>query len=184
MLCCLAAVFICLCLRAGVPSAGIYNSFKGIGVTAQFNGASVKDMHIAHLFGDFYGVPTGRAREVGIKFNYTRAYVFSEIPSEECIFKFYAGPGASLGYVRDYEHGYYENLSLHLKNNPGGMTSLSGTAGCIVDFSKKIFINLSWTAELGIHVRRNATTGKTELNWYKNGIFQALYPQLSIMTEF
>lgn len=83
--------------------------------------------------------------------------------------------------MRDAEIGKYEGTEFTLTRNPGFMAALSGTGGCHFDFNRNIALDLSFTAELGIHVRRDEKVNSMDLNFYRNGLLQALYPQLSIL---
>ena len=97
----------------------------------------------------------------------------------------YAGPGISFGYVHDHDKGrkLFDIGSL-IANNDGFMFAVSGDAGCRFDFGKTIALDLSFTADAGLHVRRNEKEKSYEaasLSIYNNGLLQALYPQLTIL---
>ena len=159
---------------------GIYNSIKGVGLTLQLpSGGSEFDAFT--VITEVYGIPTGRTEKAGVKFNYSHNIIFHQTEFENALLSFYAGPGVSAGYLRDAELGIHENHLVPLKHKPGFMLALSGTVGSHLHFSRKLSLDISLTADLGIHMRRDETLNSIGLNLYKNGIFQALYPQLSIL---
>ena len=164
-------------------SVGLYNSFKGFGATVRF---PEKDgvFHTVLAYIDIYGVPTSRCSNPGIRFNASRQYVFARKERGDVHMTFYAGPGVTAGYVRDHDKGRGFDLVSLFGNTEGIAIALSGDAGCRFDFPGPVSLDLSFTADLGIHMRRN------ELEWgyfapsvsiFNNGIFHALYPQLTIL---
>ena len=159
---------------------GVFNSIKGIGLTFH-QPVDETEFNSFTLFTEVYGIPTGRTGQVGVKFNYSRNIIFHQTDFENSLLSFYAGPGVSAGYLRDAEFGLHENHLVPLKHKPGFMLALSGTVGSHFHFRRKLSIDISFTADLGIHLRRDETLNSIGLNLYKNGIFQALYPQVSIL---
>ena len=83
--------------------------------------------------------------------------------------------------MRDFELGKRKDKSLVLTKKPGVMTALSGTGGARFSFSGRIALDLSFTLDLGIFVRRDEALNNFDLNLYRNGLAQSLYPQLSIL---
>lgn len=133
------------------------------------------------LYAEIYGIPTGRCSSPGVKLCYSHNVILKRMEFETARLSFYAGPGVSAGYLRDAEIGKYEGTDFTLTRNPGFMAALSGTGGCHFNFCRNIALDLSFTAEIGIHVRRDEKVHSLNLNFYRNGLLQALYPQLSIL---
>lgn len=161
------------------PSAGVFNSIKGVGATVRF--PSGMEFGNISLYAEIYGIPTGRCSTPGVKLCYSHNIILKGMEFETARLSFYAGPGVSVGYMRDAEIGKYEGTDFTLARNSGFMAALSGTGGCLFNFSRNIALDLSFTAELGIHVRRDEKVHSLNMNFYRNGLLQALYPQLSIL---
>ena len=162
---------------------GLFNSPKGIGLAFH---TSEKDgeFHSAAAFVDIYGVATSRCSYPGYKVNLSRQYIFSRAPRDAWSMSFYAGPGISAGYVRDHDKGRGWDLSSLMSDNQGLMFALSGSAGCRFDFGSKVALDLSFTAEAGVHIRRNEKEkgySAANLSIYNNGLIQIFYPQLTFL---
>ena len=164
-------------------SLGLYNSPKGFGATVRF---AEKDgiFHTIVGYIDIYGVPTSRCSYPGIRFNASRQYIFAREERGEINMTFYAGPGITAGYVRDHDKGRGIDFVSLFGNTEGIAVAVSGDVGCRFDFPGPVSLDLSFTADLGIHMRRN------EMEWnyfspsvsiFNNGLIQALYPQLTIL---
>ena len=164
-------------------SLGLFSSIKGVGATVRFpenNGV----FHTVTSFIDIYGVATSRCSNPGIRFNVSRMYVFHRMDRGDVQLTFYAGPGASAGYVRDHDKGRGIDLKSLMADNDGFMAALSAGAGCRFDFSGKVALDLSLSGDLGIHIRRNERENgyfATSLSVFNNGWMQLPYPQLTIL---
>lgn len=176
----LAAVLLSIPSLAQRPSLGIFNSLKGLGAALELP-ASDGEFNSFALYVEIYGIPTGRCSEPGVKFNWSHNFEIKRFEAESTVFSIFAGPGVSTGYMRDFEVGQRIQGSLALTKNPGVMAALSGTGGCRFSFESRIELDLSFTAELGILVRRDETVNDFNLNMYRNGLMQCIYPQLSIL---
>lgn len=175
-----------LCINAGAQRVelGIFNSIKGFGL--QLDSDHFEDFYFDSftVYADIYGIPTARSNAPGIKANYSRNYVVKVFDKEDIDFDLYVGPGCTVGYVKDFEINYYRDASVPLVKNHGVVTALSGTFGCRFEFGRRIIIDLSLCLEAGLHIRKNEELGNLNVGLYKNGIFQAPYPQLTILTAF
>jgi len=163
---------------------GMYNSFKGFGLILH---KPCRDGHVDRyqLFLDIYGIPSGRSGAPGAKFNYTRTSALKSITADDgVIYTMYVGPGISAGYLRDYEKGYYSDSDRLLKKNMGGMMALSGMFGCIIEFGKKIYLDITLTMEGGFHIRKGEEDGGAKMSFYKNGVYQSVYPEFGIIVKF
>lgn len=171
---------------AGAQEYGLFNSPKGVGASVRL---PEKDgiFHTVNAYVDIYGVVTSRCSYPGYKANISREYVCSRFERDGFSVSFYAGPGLSVGYVRDHDKGRGFDLTSLMADNEGVALALSGDAGFFFDFGRNVFLDLSWRAEAGIHLRRNEaekTYNAASLSLYNNGLLQALYPQLTIYFRF
>lgn len=179
----LACVF---CVGASAQDAGIFNSLKGIGASVRFperNGV----FHSATAFVDIYGIATSRCSYPGYKANFSRQYSLKTWKLDDYSIKMYAGPGLSVGYVRDHDKGRGIDLVSLISDNEGMMFAASGDIGWMFDFGGLVSLDLSFTADAGVHVRRNEKERgywSPSLSIYNNGLMQAFYPQLTIWFRF
>ena len=178
------AVTLCCSAAAQQRAFGLYNCLKGFGVNLEVAGADGEFVDSYTLFADIYGFPTGRTDSPGVKFNYSREFPLLEVLENNVSYSLYAGPGFSTGLVRDFEKNYYQDLSHPLEKNPGFIAALSGIFGCRFGFRNRIVLDLSFTLEAGLHIRKDESGGNAQVSLYKNGIFESFYPQLSILTCF
>ena len=173
----------CLCASAQRPSAGMYNSVKGFGLSFSLQSED-GEMDVFTAYADIYGIPSGRSKVPGAKFNYSHQFVFTTLVFNDAVLDIYAGPGVTAGYVHDHESGFFTDYDKPLLLNMGVVGALSGTVGCVFSFSRKLMLDLSWTVEGGIHMRRDETLENIDLKLYKNGLTQAWMPQLVIRSFF
>ena len=169
----LCAVLLCPQMAAQTLYAGILNSPKSIGIEADFPDSdnSFKSLSLTM---DFCGFYSGKHSRPGIKAGYSFNRFISIKEKEHLDIIFYMGPGVSAGYV--YDNGKSDRA--------GAVLSLTGTAGWFFRFNRKICLNLSWTLEAGMHVRKDESSGNMKLAFYKNGVYRFPYPQLSIIRQF
>ena len=168
-------------LRA--QEAGLFSSPKGVGAVFRLPERD-NVFHSATFYVDIYGVVTSRCSYPGYKLNISRQYIFSRLQRNGYSMTLYAGPGVSAGYVRDHDKGRGFDLVSLMSDNQGLMFALSGDAGCRFDFGGSVALDLSLTAEAGVHVRpneREQSYQATYLSIYNNGLLQALYPQFTIL---
>ena len=171
-------------LRGQEFMAGTYQSIKGIGATAMF-WSDDAEADILTLRTDFYGVLSGRTRQPGVCLSYTHDYVFFEREGEDFLLLLHAGAGGMLGYVHDYERGFYSAFDRELQHGRGGVLALTGNFGLRLDFFwRPVTIDFSITAAPGLHLRSDPDTGAMILSFYRNGIFQAYQPQINLMYYF
>lgn len=168
-----------LCLPGIVSSAadiagGIFNSPKGFGVSADIK-ASQNVVSIS-LFADMYGVFSRKSDIPGIK---AEIFFNREILSRKLKYStmaLYAGPGASLGYLRDFR-----------KDSPSAMgmeVSVCTDTGIEFIFREKVILDLSLALDLGLFITSKADDGESPVRFYRNGGLQFIYPQLKIMFPF
>lgn len=172
----LAAVLLSAAPAAG-RSVSLYNSLKGFGGTLLLPSKTDDTQVLALTFyADTYGVLAGKYVKPGAKFNISR---FGTVGSGDRL-TFFAGPGFSAGYVRDFDREDFDfdakNASVH-----GPMAALSATAGIRLAFDRAVSLGFSLTAEAGILVHKDADTSAKILAAYKNGLMRTVYPELSII---
>lgn len=184
----LAAVLLACCFSpvSGAQDAGLFNSPKGLGACLYL---PEKDgiFHTVTAYVDLYGIPSSRCLYPGFKANVSRQYSLKSWAKDGYSISMYAGPGVSAGYVRDHDKGRGIDLSTLISDNPGVAFAVSGDIGWRFDFGGFVALDLSFTAEAGVHVRRNEKEkgyAATSLSIYNNGLMQALYPQLIILFKF
>ena len=164
---------------------GLYQSPRGLGITAMFPSRAGDEADILTLRSDFYGVLTGRTREPGVCLSYTHDYVFFEREGEDFYLQLHAGAGGMIGYVHDFERGFYSAFDRELEHPRGGVAALTGNLGLRLDFFwLPLTLDLSITAAPGVPLRTDPATGALILSYYRNGIFQAYLPQLNLMYRF
>ena len=175
------AVLLSISSYAQGPYLGVFNSLKGIGAALELPAKDSSEFNSFALYAEIFGIPTGRCSEPGVKFNWSHNFILWDTEKDSTVYSIYAGPGISCGYMRDFELGKRKDKSLVLTKKPGVMTALSGTGGARFSFSGRIALDLSFTLDLGIFVRRDEALNNFDLNLYRNGLAQSLYPQLSIL---
>lgn len=164
-------------------SVGLYNSVKGFGAVMR-TVPKEGTFHSVCAFVDIYGVPTSRCSYPGIRVNASRYYTLGQSGRGDIKYRFYAGPGVTAGYVRDHDKGRGIDLVSLFGDNEGVALALSGGGGCLFDFGSRVCLDLSLTADIGVHIRRNEDERgyfAPSLSIYNNGLIQALYPQLTIL---
>jgi len=179
------AMALVLCVSAGAQNhgLGLFNSPKGFGISYEWEGAKGTDhFYNLTLFADIYGMSTARAQDPGVKFNAAKLYGIRTIVTDEVKFLLYAGPGLTAGYAHDFEKGYWRSLYDTLVKSPGYILALSGTGGCRMSFKRSIMLDLSFTMDAGMHLRKE--DGNNKLSMYKNGLIHAVSPQLTIYFLF
>ena len=152
-------------------SIGLFSSFKGIGIEGDFTGKT-GNLNVIRLYADLYGLPSGKIIRPGVKLCYSSDYILKTWNKQYCDILFHIGPGATLGYVKDF----------NVANSPGAIIGLAGNMGWLFKFNRKVSLDLSWTIEAGMHLRQENGAGR--LSFYKNGIYRFPFPQLTIIREF
>ena len=175
----------CPLLRGQEVMTGLYQSIKGIGLTAAFYNYDGDEADIITLRSDFYGVLSGRTRQPGVCLSYTHDYVFYEQEGEDFFLQLHAGAGGMIGYVHDFERGLFSAFDHELQHARGGVAALTGNFGLRLDFFRvPLTLDFSITAAPGLHLRSDPDTGAMILSFYRNGIVQAYLPQLNLMYHF
>lgn len=180
---CVAAVLVCTSASAQISSLGFFNSPKGFGITAHFT-SNENVFYSATAFADLYGVTLGRTNVPGVKCTVGRNRIFSRKEKEWGSLALYFGPGISVGFVHDFENGISYGFHNVLRETMGTVVALNGTFGAQFDFGRRLFVDVSFTAEAGLHTRQDIVHGNTLLSAYLNGLLQCFYPQVGLQYRF
>ena len=164
--------------------AGTLHSPKGVGATVLLQSRSGREMDIFTLRTDFYGLLAGRTRDVGGCIVYTHDYVLWDLEGEDYRLRLHAGAGAQLGYVHDFEKGFFSATERRLVRNAGGMASATGNVGLCVDLGRRLTMDVSFSVAPGVHLRADRNTGALLVSFYRNGVIQSYIPQLNLMYRF
>ena len=182
--CLVIGLVISLSLSAQEFTFGIRNSFKGPGIVFEHTQKEGSFNSYA-LSLDIYGLPTGRSKDPGAHFNFCHNIIFTDIEHDGVHYSLYWGSGFSLGYVHDFEKGFFSRPGgTVLRYNQGFMAAMSGDFGCRFLFRGAIGLDLRMTGEFGFHLKKNEIYGNPNLSCYLNGVLRALYPQLTISYSF
>lgn len=172
-----------LAARGQEAMLGLYQSPKGVGVTAIFGTDWGEEMDILTLRTDFYGLLAGRTEQMGICASYTHDYAIYQLWQEPFDLILHAGAGGMIGYVHDWEKGLLSQFDRGLTHNFGLAVGLAGNIGLRVDFDR-LTLDLSFLIAPGIHLRTDQDTGAVLLSYYRCGTIHAALPQLNIMFRF
>ena len=177
-----------LLLSAGLSArerlVGLYQSPKGVGVAAIFDTTGGREMNIFTLRTDFYGVLTGRTSDIGACLVYTHDYTFFRQDTEQYSLLLHAGAGGMAGYAHDFEKGIFGAYDRELVLNPGWSFALAGNIGLRVDFCRRLTFDVSISLLPGVHIRMDNKTGAVLAGFYRNGVYQAFFPQFNLMYRF
>jgi len=154
---------------AGDLYTGIYNSFKGIGISMDY----LPEYDIVNsytVYADFNQVLSGKYRNAGIKAVYIHYNRLATVETQNAVIDLMLGPGASTGYVRDRS----ENFGMILTADVG--------LALRVRFERNFIMELGSVAEFGF--KSDRSDGNLHIGMYKNGLIQALLPSLKLMIGF
>lgn len=187
-------VLFLLCLSAALAeqqaaarevSAGLSSSPSGFGVMMQIMNHEGSEMDILNISTDMYGVVSGRTGDIGFRLGYTHDYIIRRFEHEDFDMNIHVGAGLQTGLVHDHESGFFFGNRNPLEKEMGIIAALSCSAGLRFDFyARRVAIDLGLSANPGVHLRMDKDNGSFYLSFYKNGIFQILYPKISILYRF
>ena len=161
---------------------GLFQSPKGVGVTAVFDHGD--EMDLFTLRTDFCGVLSGRTPDVGAVLCYSHDYVILYREGEESAFTLHAGAGGMAGWVHDFENGFFSAYDRGMTHSPGIAAGVTGNIGLRADFARHLTLDLSLSVCPGVHLRTNRSTGALITSFYKAGLYHAYYPQLNLFYRF
>lgn len=150
-------------------SLGTFHSPKGLGVCmeSQMEQGSFDSLD---LIADIFGILRADYSTPGIKATYYRGIVLDHRHHDAYDWDFYAGPGVTLGYVRDIHEPF---------SAVAGMTGVIG--GRMSFFGKRIVICMEAGTDLAVELNRNNRYRNIKLTLYKSGLLHSFYPQVRIL---
>lgn len=91
--------------------------------------------------------------------------------------RFFAGPGAAVGYCKDIRLQKSEHGLL------GAYFGLKGRLGMEIIYDRKININICVAPVLGLHIARDMS-GNLLARYYRYGLLQTIMPEIGICYRF
>ena len=181
IVCLLVLVSICAGARAQQAALGLFSSPKGFGLNGRFDSSfRANAFHDLSVYADTYGIAMGKCFMPGFRLNYSYNTVFHRFAWRGMDCSLYTGPGVSLGWVREFEKGLFDPDVRYFRS-PGGMAAVNACFGIQVQCHERVRLDLRWEAQAGIFYQDDNSVQTTILSLYKNGIYQALYPELIIL---
>ncbi len=182
---CLTAAFAEQQSAAKEVSAGLSSSPTGYGVMIHIMNPEGSELDILNISTDLYGLVSGRTDDIGFRLGYSHDYVINRFEYADFSMDIHAGAGLLTGFVHDHESGIFFGNRNPLEKEMGLIAALSCSAGLRFDFfARKVAIDLGFSANPGVHIRMDKENGSIYMSFYKNGIYQILYPKISIMYRF
>lgn len=181
------AALMSLCGREAAASGhyiGIYNSLKGFGIGTAVKSSDGSSISFVNIYADMFGVLSGRTRDVGIAASLTKDYVIAYADYGYSYLSLHAGPGFFTGYVHDYERHFFSSEGQTYKAM-GFVAALAGNIGLSADFfAHRLGIDISFSVNPGLHIRKDRDSGAILLSLYKRGLYYCLTPQLCLYYRF
>lgn len=155
-------------LFAGDKYLGTFYSFKNSGVCFLSINDSSRQFSKTDLILDFSGLFSGVTDMPGYSLRYARGSFLRdwELPTGTKMHLF-AGPGAIGGYLRDFDGVF------------GPTFAMSGMAGLFFEMERGVSLSLSFSADLGVHVK--SIQGRNTLRLYRNGLIRSFSPEVHIL---
>ncbi len=155
--------------HAQTKAAGASFSYAGVGVVYEHHtdADSFIDVNIRMETTSMYTI----GKNPGVSASFTWNMVFAQAESG-CgnIIRFFAGPGAAIGFADDFRKGR------------GWMLGLKGKIGGECTFSRNINVSLSISPVLGMHL--SIEKGMMNMLLYKNGLMYSIMPEVGIKYAF
>ncbi|MCR4824024.1 MAG: hypothetical protein K5849_01575 [Bacteroidales bacterium] len=180
----LVLLHLCQVLPGQERLLGLYQSPRGVGISAVIETEDGLEMNILTVRTDFYGVLSGRTQDVGACVSYTHDYVLYQLNGEDYFLRFHIGAGGLFGFTHDFEKGFFSKYERQLERKPGWTGALDCNVGLRIDFRRRLSLDFSLSALPGIHIRTDNRTGALLVNFYRAGIYNAYYPQVNLMYRF
>lgn len=157
-------------LSARPKSAGATFSLSGISLSYEYetDRDSFMDFSIKTELADLY---FGKGKKAGYSFSFTWNNVLKEWKSGNGErMRFYIGPGAALGYGKDY------------KTNYGLFFGLKGRIGYECLFERGVCLSVGIAPIFGQHVTRSDEA--IVMRGYRNGLIYGLTPEIGVRYSF
>lgn len=160
-----------LCASAQPQSIGVTSSFCGFAISYEHklkNQESFLEMNLKAETAELF---LFRSEYPGISASVNWNIIFKQwLTSEGNTVSLYAGPGANIGYGKDF------------KTKDGLHFGLQGKVGVKCDYSKKISISVCITPIIGSHMTFDDRY--VSMKYFRNGIQYALVPEIGIKYRF
>ena len=179
-----ALLLFCPALSAQDRLLGVYQSPKGVGISAVIESGGGQEMDILTLRSDFYGVLSGRTPEVGACVSYTHDYVLYRHEGEDHVFRLHIGAGGLFGFTHDFEKGFFSAYERQLVRKPGWTVALAGNFGFRIDFRRRLSLDFGFSILPGVHLRTDDKTGALLVSFYRAGVYNSYFPQINLMYRF
>ena len=179
-----ALLLFCPALLAQERLLGVYQSPKGVGISAVIESNDGQEMNILTLRSDFYGFLSGRTQDVGACVSYTHNYVLYRHEGEDHVLRLHIGAGGLFGFTHDFEKGFLSAYDRQLVRKPGWTVALAGNIGIRVDFRRRLSLDCGFSILPGVHMRTDNKTGALLVGFYKAGVYNAYFPQVNLMYRF
>ncbi|HBH21323.1 MAG TPA: hypothetical protein DDX33_04935 [Rikenellaceae bacterium] len=164
---------------------GLFNSPKGFGLSMQLDSKAGDEISSFNLYGDTYGLLSGRTSDIGLAFSYSHNYILRVFDFKYCRSSLYAGAGVLCSYVHDHEEGIFSNPEeSQLAKEMGFVLALNCNAGYGIDFDRGISVDLSFSLSPGVFIHKKDDSSEILASLYKRGIFEVLMPQLCVFYRF
>lgn len=149
---------------------GTIHSPKGFGAFADV----VWPGHGFNSFGvyaDIYGISSLKASVPGVRFSFLHNVVLKQgsLGDEGATYSIFAGPGVMVGYLLD------RDIRI------GAAAGITGDIGVRFDFPSSFGVGVFFQGDLALHMKMGQ---QTTISLYKNGLYQAWIPVLSISYNF
>jgi len=161
--------FICLGASAQSLSLGTFHAIKGLGLHLTTQDADSLEFNTYLVYADMAGVVNGTYSTPGIKACYIHDFTLMLFPGDGSITHLMAGPGMSLGWVRDRDSANY-----------GLSCSLCANICCKIMFDKRVDIAVGFMPEIGLFARYDNSGAATTVSMYYNGLRYAVFPYVSV----
>ncbi len=157
---------------------GVISSYKDFGLSLGIQGGTRNIRNTFEIKADMEGMFSDKEESVpGIKLTYLHqnALARREVGEEKIPLALYAGGGLSTGYVRDRG---IEHKSLC------PIAGLAAEIGLLFSYPSGFDIALNLSAEFCLMLVKSNDYGPDGLSFYRNGIYNAYIPELSIYYRF
>ena len=126
------------------------------------------------VYADIYGISSLKASVPGIRFSFLHNVVLKQgsLGDEGATYSLFAGPGLMAGYLLD------RDIRIGLA------AGLTGDAGIRFDFPSSFAVSIFLQGDVALHLKREQIESNPTLSLYKNGLYQAWVPVLSISYHF
>lgn len=173
-------LMMCLNISSGAASPeriGLYNSVKGYGLQFCFGDASNKaSLNTITVYADLLDIYFGSGDVPGIKAVYQNKHITFSKEIADFKYNFFLGAGVQAGYCGD---SFFDKFKA-----PGFEAGASFCAGWLLEFEKRVDLEISFSLEAGLHLRNEETYGTPALSFYINGLSRCVFPDLTIYYRF